>query len=225
MAGSTSEVPRPPEQMAPAMDASSAPPPLPEVGFYQPLPDAGVDLSPLPRAPGCRAVDFLFVVDNSLSMTDEQDNLVQSFPGFMDVVQSTLTAQDYHIMAVDSDDRGIFEGGVIGGPFVSPSSCNGVFGAGRNQSATGQDCGIEGATYMTGTQPNLTDSFACAARVGTFGDVLEQPMTALLSAVSSELNAADGCNAGFLREEAILVVTIITDSDDTRSFGNPSAWR
>jgi hypothetical protein len=196
---------------------------MPDVDFS--LPDAGMDLSPLPPAPGCGAVDFLFVIDNSLSMSDEQDNLVQSFGGFMQVVQSTLDARDYHIMAVDTDDRGIGIGGIIGGPFASPSSCNGVFGAGRNQSASGLDCGItDDATFMTQAQSDLPAAFECAARVGTFGDVLEQPMTAMLSAVTPALNGAGGCNEGFLRDDAILVVTFITDEDDTRSPGDPTEW-
>jgi hypothetical protein len=223
-AGAIGELPEP----DPASSSSEPPaeaPQMPDLNFYQPLPDAGVDFSPLPPAPGCRAVDFLFVVDNSLSMTDEQDNLVQSFAGFMQVVQSELDAQDYHIMAVDTDDRGISIGDILSGTFASPSSCNGVFGAGRNRSNSGQDCNIPGdATFMTEGQENLTSSFECAARVGTFGDVLEQPMTAMLSAVSPQLNAAGGCNAGFLRDDAILVVTFITDEDDTRSPGGPTEW-
>jgi hypothetical protein len=195
----------------------------PDVDYYQPLPDA-VDLPPLPER-GCRNVDFLFVVDNSLSMVDEQDNLVQSFGGFMRVVQDTLEAQDFHIMAVDTDDRGIGLGGVLEPP-LSGSSCDSTFGAGRRQSASGQDCGINGSSsFMTEAQADLEGAFSCAARVGTFGDVLEQPMTSLLSAVSSELNAPGGCNEGFSREDAILVVTFITDEDDVRSPGDPSAWR
>jgi hypothetical protein len=221
-------VAEPPEQAVSSSNSPETPvdpPEMPDVGFYQPLPDGGVDLSPPSPVPGCRAIDFLFVVDNSLSMTDEQDNLVQSFGGFMQVVQSKLDAQDYHIMAVDTDDRGIGPGGLFDGPFVSPSSCNGVFGAGRNQSASGLDCGVEGGgTFMTATQTNLTETFACSARVGTFGDVLEQPMTALLSAVSPALNQAGGCNAGFLRDDAILVATFITDEDDTLSPDGPAVW-
>lgn len=194
----------------------------PDVDFYEPLPGA-IDLPPLPER-GCRNVDFLFVVDNSLSMTDEQDNLAQSFGGFMRVVGDTLEARDYHIMVVDTDDLGI--GDVLDPPFVGGSSCSGVFGAGRRQSPTGQDCGIEGSsTFMTESQPDLEATFSCAARVGTFGNVLEQPMTSLLSAVSPELNAPGQCNDGFSRSDAILVVTFITDEDDDRSPGDPAAWR
>ena len=51
---------------------------------------------------GCEKVDFLFVIDDSGSMIDEQEQLVASFPGFIDTIQNTLTAQDYRIMVVDT---------------------------------------------------------------------------------------------------------------------------
>jgi hypothetical protein len=43
---------------------------------------------------GCAKADFLFVIDNSGSMADEQDNLIASFPGFIATIQQTLMAQD-----------------------------------------------------------------------------------------------------------------------------------
>src|SRR5688500_3590303 len=53
---------------------------------------------------GCKKVDFLFVVDNSGSMSDEQSNLVSNFPGFIDTIAAELDdANDYHIMVLDSD--------------------------------------------------------------------------------------------------------------------------
>ena len=55
---------------------------------------------------GCEKIDFLFVIDNSGLMDDEQANLVASFPNFISTIQNTLMAQDYHIMAVDTDAGG-----------------------------------------------------------------------------------------------------------------------
>ena len=53
---------------------------------------------------GCDKVDFLFVVDNSVSMSDQQAALVASFPDFINTIQSTLSAtSDYHVMVVDTD--------------------------------------------------------------------------------------------------------------------------
>ena len=58
---------------------------------------------PEPPAPGCQRVDFLFIVDNSGSMREKQENLARSFPGFIEVVERELRAKDYHIMVVDTD--------------------------------------------------------------------------------------------------------------------------
>jgi hypothetical protein len=41
----------------------------------------------------------------------------------------------------------------------------------------------------------------------------------------STLNAPGGCNEGFSRDDAILVVTFIIDEDDNRSPGTPAGWR
>ena len=61
--------------------------------------------------------------------------------------------------------------------------------------------------------------------MGTFGSSREQPMDAMLLGVGAAQNEAGGCNAGFLREDAVLVVTFMTDEDDTRSSGNPAVWQ
>ena len=52
----------------------------------------------------------------------------------------------------------------------------------------------------------------------------------LLTALSPEYMGDGGCNANFLREDAVLVVTIITDEDDSgndpyfTSPGDPAGW-
>lgn len=51
---------------------------------------------------GCEKVDFLFVVDNSISMGDEQTALGLSFPQFIDTIQNEVVG-DYHVMVVDTD--------------------------------------------------------------------------------------------------------------------------
>ena len=219
---------------------------------------------------GCPSVDFLFVVDNSRSMQQEQDSLARSFPGFIEVVQERLLTRDHHVMVVDTDATGGAAGlsdiaGFLGGdiscrpapaccqlacdiggiPFVSalvdscndtscdevraapaPDACEGALGAGKRLDPDGGQCGVVGSDrYLTEAQPALADAFSCVARVGTFGDGDEQPMGALLEAIGTEQNGAGGCNAGFLRDDAVLVVTIISDEDDESSPGNAAVWR
>ncbi len=109
---------------------------------------------------------------------------------------------------------------------LSADSCEGVLGAGRRLSVEGEPCGIaDSRRYMLADQPDLAETFSCAARVGTAGDGQEQPIGALLSALSDFHNEGDGCNAGFLRDDAVLVVTIITDEEDRQSGGGPEEWR
>ena len=54
---------------------------------------------------GCDAVDFLFVIDNSGSMADEQQQLIESVPGFVAAIEERLPpgTGTYHIMVTDSD--------------------------------------------------------------------------------------------------------------------------
>lgn len=209
---------------------------------------------------GCEKVDFLFVIDNSNSMADEQSSLVASFPGFIATIQQTLSAQDYHIMAI-STDKGEATGGgedcddenctcapapnccrdVCDWPFNS--TCNGVacddlvidacefkYGSGRLYNKDGVRCDIEGGRrYMLASQPNLEDTFACAATIGALGSGDEKPILAAQAAVGAKQNQPGGCNEGFLRDDAILVLVIITDEEDDNvngggSFGEPADW-
>lgn len=182
---------------------------------------------------GCQKIDFLFVVDNSVSMIDEQEALVQSFPGFISGIEDTAQAHDFHIMAVDTD-----AGGGDGGQSCIPdpgccdsycathpgSSCNGkqcpgatdpcdvTLGAGRTISGVdGTSCGLPpDRRFIVDGDPDVDDMFSCAAGVGNKGDDNERPMEALGRAVVTEAGAG-GCNEGFVRDDAILVVTILTD--------------
>lgn len=62
---------------------------------------------------GCDGVDFLFVVDSSISMYDEQQNLINSFPGFISAITDTLDLNDFHIMVVDSDSIYLATFGIV----------------------------------------------------------------------------------------------------------------
>ncbi|MBK8236913.1 MAG: hypothetical protein IPK74_15295 [Deltaproteobacteria bacterium] len=193
---------------------------------------------------GCTKVDFLFVIDNSSSMGDEQDALITSFPGFMLTIQNTLTqAQDYHVMVVDTDAAWGGEcellcplfGGVCpanpGYPCGQgpPSPCDATLGAGVNypqgSDATNMLCSFSsGKRYMDVTEPNLPAAFQCAAKVGSDGDSDERAASSMVSALSDELAQPGACNEGFIRDDAILVITMITDEEDKGSTGIPDGW-
>ena len=177
---------------------------------------------PLPDAPpmgaGCRKVDLLFVIDNSLSMAAEQDNLIQSFPGFITGIQTQLEdADSYHVGVVTTDAYANNEG-----------DCHALGGLVTD---TKESCGpfASGGRYMSEAD-DLTTAFACAAYVGLAGDNDEQPVAAAQAAISEALAGPGACNEGFFRDDALLVVTLITDEEDDNagkgagSPGDPPQW-
>jgi hypothetical protein len=185
-----------------------------------PLPD-GFEPAPPPE-PGCRKIDFLFVIDNSDSMEDEQANLARSFPGFIAVMEQVLEAKNFHIMVVPSGGDREEEDD----PTLDPEDCAEVQGAGARTDGEGAACGItDGLPYMTDAQADLEATFSCVAQVGTDGSAIEEMMDSVLEATSPVLNASGRCNQGFLREDAVLVVTFVTDEEDRRSEGDPEEWR
>ena len=118
-----------------------------------------VELLP-PEAPetGCTKIDFLFVIDNSSSMRDEQQNLASSFPGFVQVMQQVVDVTDYHVMVVSTSGDQEEEDE----PALDPDACEEIQGAGRRRSRDGDDCGIQaGLSYMSQDQPELEATFAC----------------------------------------------------------------
>lgn len=213
-----------------------------------PLFDVGTDQDIEPQnEQGCEKIDFLFVVDNSGSMSEEQAALTNSFPGFINEIQNTVMAQDYHIMVIDTDAGG--GGGTLtcspdpscctsfcgtnpswtcnGNPCTPPTGeCDTELGGGKLEDPGGNACGVQGSNrYMIDGQPNLSTTFECLATVGTGGDGNERPMEAMIRAVT-ELNAPTECNEGFVRDDAILVATFITDEEDAnKSAGNPTTWK
>jgi hypothetical protein len=192
---------------------------------------------------GCEKVDFLFVIDNSGSMGDNQDSLIASFPGFISSIQTTLTdAQDYHIMVVDTDAQWGGECELLCPLFfntcpdipqypcgIVPDTCNSTLGAGvvhtMASDAPNVPCDFTtGARYMDSTEPDLTGAFQCAAKVGSDGDGSERQMGAMVGALSPVLAEPGACNEGFVRQDAILVITVITDEEDAASNGLPAGW-
>jgi hypothetical protein len=190
-----------------------------------PTPDAGM---PMPET-GCQKVDLLFVIDSSGSMADEQQNLIASFPDFVSEMQTKLADTDsYHVGITTSDAYAYNTPGCNqAGALVTKTG-------GTNSS--NQTCGpyASGKNWMSETD-DLGQKFACAGQVGTQGDGNEAPMYTLGQALSPGLNAAGACNDGFLREDALLVIVVITDEEDDHEIagcmvaapgspGEPTDW-
>ena len=178
---------------------------------------------------GCKKVDLLFVIDNSGSMEDEQINLVNSFPSFIDEIQVQLAdTEGYHIGVISTDIYAFNDGCQQEGAMITATGGNG---------SSGQVCGpfAEGHPYMT-EMDNLDIAFSCAAQLGIAGDGDERGMQTMQAALSAGMNAPGGCNDGFLRDDALLVIVLITDEEDDHevdgcaqlpqpgSNGEPGGW-
>jgi hypothetical protein len=190
---------------------------------------------------GCAAIDFLFVIDNSGSMGDNQQALIASFAGFIQKIQETIgEADSYHVMVVDTDEYwndctvecaffpGMCQFGDVNACDGAPTVCDATLGGGVTfpvgSDASNQYCELTGGQrYITQQEPfaSLPQKFTCIASVGTDGDSDEKPLQALTAAVSPEHQGPGGCNTGFLRDDAVLVLTIITDEEDG-SLGTPN---
>ncbi len=190
-------------------------------------------------AESCNKVDFLFVIDSSISMEPEQTALKAAFPAFIDTIQSTLDAQDYHIMVIDTDAAGRCTKAECAKGDAKHQTCNNhacnamftecdtVLGAGvlhpAGQASSNKLCTVFGDNrYIVMGEPTLAETFACVATVGLAGSGQERPMDAMVAALAPAINAADGCNAGFLRDDAILVITMITDDPNVEDTISPA---
>jgi len=177
---------------------------------------------------GCTQVDFLFVIDSSVSMEDKQAALTAAFPAFLATIEGTLPTDDYHIMVVDTDAAARCGPGQCTHETCQAANqhvcmdifetCDKTRGAGvvhpAGEYTANMACAFEpGKRYLLGSDPQLNANFKCAAEVGTAGDPSERPMDGMVAAVSAELQGPGGCNEGFLRDDAILVVTFISDDD------------
>src|SRR5262249_10251979 len=158
-----------------------------------------------------------------------QTQLIDAFGPFMDTIFSSVKAKDYNIMVAKSDS----DGNIKSCEPCSPNSfwcgdyctakasldmkCETALGAGQvapyNNKASNRICGVPGGKrYLTSSlgQSQIKELFPCMAKVGTFGSGAELPMSAAVAALTEQAKAG-ACNDGFLRDDALLVVTVITD--------------
>ena len=169
----------------------------------------------------CAKMDILFVIDDSGSMGEEQNNLIQNFPQIINVLDSYMSGAgdlDYRV-AVTTTGRDVdyvvdVTGGLpipIPGLEPIPMSEEGDNGVMR------QECGMT-KRWIDRDDGNVADTFACVANVGTSGPGMEMPLYTTQLALDDRM--ADGTNAGFLREDSLLGIVILTDEDDCSRTDN-----
>ncbi|WAS90465.1 hypothetical protein [Nannocystis punicea] len=204
---------------------------VPDLGT---IPDGG-DGPP----PGCKGkVDFLFTISSAKTMEDQQDKLKASFPGFVATLESQFADFDYHILSTNTFGswnlpwcEGCTDLCAQTPDFPCNASlepCDSVQGAGvtfpRGDNATNQRCDLAiDRRYFASGQPDPAGAFQCIASLGTNGGA--QVAEATVKALADDMNAPGGCNEGFLRPDALLVVVAIQDTFDQDSEGTAKDWK
>jgi len=160
-------------------------------------------------------LDILFVIDTSGSMLDNQRALIASAEEslFGQLALEVGGMPSIHLAVVSTD--------VGAGPFnISGCIGHGDDGQFRMGGSDMVDCGVDGwfltdvrdddGSRITNYQGTLGETFACMAALGTNGCGFEQPFEAARRA----LDGSHPENDGFLRDEAMLLVVVLTDEDD-----------
>jgi hypothetical protein len=197
--------------------------------------------------PAGARTDILFVVDDSGSMREEQQELAANLAQFIDALANAPVRLDVHIGVTNTSiDRGgdgatpgeygtnTTYGTSSGGqPFPGPAGTpypagtivaihrdpDGATTAGNFEwnAATGTWGGSRILSSGAMSVAALSSTFKSNVLHGVWGSGKEQPLEAMRLA----LQAADGgVNAGFLRADARLAVVVLTDEDDCSSATN-----
>ncbi|HEY8428356.1 MAG TPA: hypothetical protein VIL20_08275 [Sandaracinaceae bacterium] len=180
-------------------------------------------------------VDVLFLIDNSVSMLEEQESLAAQLPRIVsalatgdvdgDGTPESAPVDDLHLGVVTSD--------MGTGGFAVPTCPRPDFGDDGILRTQGRSdllgCAATYPSFLT-FEPGVHEpddvaaAFACVAQVGTSGCGFEQPLEAVLKALTPSSSPirffgdtrghGDGANAGFLRPDSILVTLLLTDEND-----------
>ncbi|MDC0716128.1 hypothetical protein [Nannocystis bainbridge] len=199
------------------------------------------DAPPMPPI-GCKGkIDFLFVISAWGGMEEVQKQLSDAFPIFMKKIQDQLGEFDVRVLS--ASPTGAFNMDSCSNcadaedctynakpPLCKAEldACDTTLGAGvtfpAGAGSANRRCDFYGGhRYILGEDPMFEQSFACLTQVGINGAVPETA-AGMVHAISFELNAPEGCNAGFLREDALLVVTLFDDGYDAFSPGTVESW-
>ncbi|MBO6937429.1 MAG: VWA domain-containing protein [Deltaproteobacteria bacterium] len=159
---------------------------------------------------GCEAMDILFVIDDSGSMAEEQANLGTNFPRFVEVLDGYRTEDgvpvDYRL-GVTTTGKDFTTVVTFTGSAIPPMTLE---EEGPNGELL-QTCGMT-RKWIEAADGDVSATFSCVAEVGTDGSSAEMPL--LMTETALTTRVADGTNAGFVREEALLAVVVLTDEDD-----------
>lgn len=176
-------------------------------------------------------LDVLFVIDNSASMAQKQEQLAQAFATY--IQQLEANGYDYHVGVVTADIGTLPPGSPS--PDLADPRCGTLKGDDgvlqnlscreRTQNTSAEFRAACDAHCPTSIMPaqrfiakdqgvlNVADpvaAFKCMALVGDGGCEVQAPLEAMKRALDQHLQE----NQGFLRDNAPLAIFFITDKDD-----------
>ncbi len=202
---------------------------------------AVTDCTPGAVVPTAVQTDILFVIDDSRSMNEEQDNLRDNLAAFVDALVAQPIANDFRIGVISTSVEAFGATATTGQSYPCTAPCTPVPYPDGALVAVRQDAGgagIPGALIYdaaTGTWggprvldrggdpatlPALARDFKANVLLGTDGAGKEQPFRAVRLALSDRLLDA---NRGFLRPGARLAIFFVTDEDDCSDSASPWA--
>lgn len=165
------------------------------------------------------STDILFVVDNSISMAEEQAKVVLQLNEFITTLATAEVKNDFQVGVVTTSISQHASTNCDGtDPFLLQFSAE----AGRLQLGKQLDGTPEPAStvkILRFDEQTLLDEFRLLIGQGVRGSGEEMPLEAMRRAlseplVSTALDAEPPGNAGFLRPGSRLLVVIVSDEDD-----------
>jgi hypothetical protein len=183
---------------------------------------------------GTRKLDVLFVVDSSGSMENEQANLANSFPKFIQNFAGKPI--DFHLGVITTDINPrvgqwypAAEQG--GSPYPGRQLFSSVFwwdGPGSLLVKKESHPGVSDAALIPKylSSSDMTDEFIMQrfvrdVRPGIDGSGNEAPLLAVTQFLSAARKA--GWNNGFLRSDSLFSVVIVSDEDESRTICDPDS--
>jgi len=212
------------------------------------LPDVGI----LPEGCKTKKIDILFLVGQSEFMAPHYGKLVKSLPSFVEVLENQLSEFDPHILVprrrntwgapvscpigqeTCPEDGGCAELDEPNYPcwaLYTPGAvtpCDRTVGAGvvftAGKEASNKPCElVDDRRYIHAEEPDILEAFMCVASEGHSVGVDGEGWAAG-RAVSPELAGPGGCNEGFLRDDALLLLVMVSLGTDSGSPYNPYVW-
>jgi hypothetical protein len=185
-------------------------------------------------------------------MEPHYGKLVKSLPSLVEVLENQLAEFDPHILVPNNwsswgaplscpigkdtcpEDGGCPELGESSYPcwaHYTPGAltqCDSARGAGvifpAGREASNKPCKlVDDRRYIHAGEPSLLEAFMCVASQGHSVGVDGEGWAAA-RAVSAELVGPGGCNEGFLRDDALLLLIMVTLGGDGGSPYNPYVW-